>query len=140
MKLYLADDIYDFQSRPTPRPTFILSLPKFEPSPSSIPPPPSSIPVSPRPVFFFLQGKDNPRISSKYNEKDVTTKRGRVIFSIRAKFFQIVEYFRYSIRFDDRNNRWNGQFSLISGRGDGRSKRWEKSDGILRFHRGNEYA
>lgn len=90
--------------------------------------------------FFFLQGKDNPRISSKYNEKDVTTKRSRVIFSIRAKFFQIVEYFRYSIRFDDRNNRWNGQFSLISGRGDGRSKRWEKLDGILRFHRGNEYA
>lgn len=142
MKLYLADDIYDFQSRPTPRPTFILSLPKFEPSPSSIPLPPS-IPVSPVFFFFFCKGKIIVEFRANIIKKMKQRSEAGWSSLIRTKFFQIVEYFHYSIRFDDRKQSMEWLVFVNFGtvwRGDGRSKRWEKSDRILRFHRGNEYA
>lgn len=80
--------------------------------------------------FFFLQGKDNRRISSKYNKKDETTKRSRVIFSDSNEIFPnrwIFPLF-YSFRRSKQSMEWLVfvNFGTV-WRGDGRSKRWSKS-------------
>lgn len=80
--------------------------------------------------FFFCKGKIIVEFRANIIKKMKQRSEAGWSSLIRTKFFQIVEYFHYSIRFDDRKQSMEWLVFVNFGtvwRGDGRSKRWSKS-------------